>query len=126
MIAGIAVSDALKANAAVAALVVARVFPSQAPQGTPAPYIVFQLISDVPESTVDGSAAGRLTNARLQVDCYGSTYVSAHAVATAADAVVSALSSPDLSAWRIGKRDLFDDKTQQHRVSMDFAVWHEG
>lgn len=112
---------ALTADAAVAALVEARVFPNKAPQDAAAPFVVYQLISEVPENILRGGSS--LSSSRLQVDSYGVTYLEAHAVAAAVAAVFEAFSSPSLSAWRLSTRDLFDDEAQLHRVWADFSVW---
>ncbi len=122
MTTGEAIRAVLVADAAVAALVSTRVFPSLIPQGSTMPAIVFAVVSDVPENALTGDSTTRLVNARVQIDCYSKTYLEAHAVSAAVDVVLSALSSPDLSAWREISRDLYDDEAQLHRVSMDFAV----
>ncbi len=119
---GEAVRAKLVADPTVASLVVARVFPNLMPQGGAQPAIVYQVVSEVPENALTGDSTTRLVTARLQVDCYAKTYLEAHAVADAVDAVLSALSSPDLSAWREVSRDLYDNEAQLHRVSTDFTV----
>jgi hypothetical protein len=120
---GEAIRAVLIADPTVAGLVGARIYPSLMPQGPTLPAIVYQVISEVPESSLAGTSVGRLTASRLQIDCYATTYLAAHALADAVDVVISALSSPDLSAWRESSRDLYDNEAQLHRCSLDFAVW---
>lgn len=120
---GSAIQALLVADPTVAALVGARVYPSLMPQGVSKPAVVFQVISDVPQTTFDGDSSTTLVNALLQIDSYGKTYLEAHAVADAVDAVVSALSSPDLSATREVSRDLYDNEAQLHRVSAEYSCW---
>lgn len=101
----------------------ARIFPGKAPQGTTAPYLVLQVVSDVPINSVDGSAVTRLHMARFQVDAYAGSYLSAWALAGAVVEVIANLSRPDLSAYLDVQRDLYDDTTPElRRVSMDFSV----
>lgn len=114
------IRDRLVANTGVTSLVAQRVFPNRAEQGAAAPFVVQSVISEARQNTFTGTTLNRQ---RLQVDCYAKKYLEARAVADAVDAVVSALDLPDLSAWRVGARDLYDDATQLHRVSIDFAVW---
>lgn len=109
-------------NAAVIALVVDRIFPQYMPQATVMPAIVLSLISEIPITSFDGAANTRLSHARVQIDCYATTYLKAHEVANAVDAVVANLSRFDLSAYRDNKQDLYEDETQLHRVSMDYMV----
>ncbi len=120
---GEAIRTQLAADATVTALLAGRMFPAVAPQGTITPFLVYQVISDVPENTFMGDSSNRLSNFRVQIDCYSKSYLEAHAAAAAVDAVLSAIDSPDLSCWRESSRDLYDDEAQLHRVSSDFSVW---
>ncbi len=117
-----AVRDRLLLNADLVTLVGTRVHANKAPQDTAAPYVVMQVISDVPENTLSGSSVGRLSIVRLQVDVYGATYLTAAAVAELTDLVISGLVSSDLAAQLISSRDFYDDGSQLHRVSQDFTV----
>lgn len=112
----------LVASAAVTALVATRIYPNKAEQGCARPYLVMTVPSDVPLNTVDGAAATRLHNARVQVDAYAVTYLVARQVAAAVVAVVADLARHDLAGYLNAKRDLYDDEAQLHRVSMDFLV----
>lgn len=101
-----------------------KVFPVVVIQQTAAPYVVFSVISDVPENTFDGTADEALRTARLQVDSYARGYVDAQTLAEAVTQVIANLNSPDLSAWRETSRDLFDEEAQFHRVSADYIVFY--
>lgn len=120
------VRNELVASSAVADLLGAvnpRIYPLTAPQGCETPFAVITVVSDVPQNTFTGEVSERLRDARVQVDCYASRYLDAHAVATAVDGVVAALRRPDLCATREGARDLYDDEATLFRVSLDFSVW---
>lgn len=109
-------------DAATSALVGARIFPQFAPQGVAAPFVVITTVSDVPQNSMNGAPSDRLRIARVQVDAYGLTCLSAHAVADAVDEVISSLRESDLGALRESSQDLYDDEASLHRVSMDFTV----
>ncbi len=97
-----------------------RIYPQRAPQGAAAPYIVLQVVSDVPTITME-VAAERWRKARVQVDCYGRTYLEVHQVAAAVDAAL-AIARPSLAVLPLNATDDFDDEAALHRVRMDFSV----
>lgn len=103
-----------------------RIYPQVIEQGEASPAAVITVISEAPVNTINGTVSARVFNARVQVDAYAEVYTTAHAVADAIDAALSALARPDLSAYRDNKQDLYDDETGQHRVSQDFSVFRSG
>jgi hypothetical protein len=91
---------ALSADAAVTAHIgtgsTARLFPLIAPPGTAAPYVVFQLISLVPDLTLgEASASGRHL---VQLSIVAPTYAAALALAIA---LTAALDSVTLAAGEL-------------------------
>lgn len=119
------VFTALTSAAPVTALVATRVFPDLMPQETALPALVVTVISDVPESSLDGAQADSLANARVQVDAYSRTRAQAREVA---EAVKNAMDlktarSGGFDCWPASSRNLFDDRTQHYRITMDFNVW---
>ncbi len=122
-----AIRAVLIADATVTGLVAARIHANVAPQANakavPVAYVICQVISDVPQSSFEGQPSTTLRNARVQIDCYAPTYTVAQSVAEAIDAALSASASPDLACWRESSRDLYDNETQLHRVSVDMSVW---
>jgi len=82
-----AIKNQLQADAAVLALTVERIHYANAPQDTPKPYVVMYKISDVPTYT-HGGKDGKHT-ARIQLSCYGTTYLSVKNVSAAIDSVLS-------------------------------------
>ncbi len=118
-----AIRAALVGDAAVGTLVGAKVFASKATQGTPAPYIVCRIISDIDENTL-AEEGNHLVNSRVQIDCYGSTEKSAAAVARAVKAVLVALENPDgLSCLRVGGHESWENEAELHCNSSDYSVW---
>lgn len=130
---GASIRALLIADGATAALVGTRIYPNELPQKVQLPAIVYTLISDVPEASFDGDTSTTLKAARLQIDCYAradgsgsaprGAYEKAHAVAACVERVVGNLAEHDLSANYESARDLYDNVSQYHRVSMDFTVW---
>jgi hypothetical protein len=117
-----AVRDVLLADAAVAELVGTRIYPSVAPQGVGRPFVVLTLVSAVPHHTHDGLPANLLEAARVQVRAYGPEYVATHAVSTAVDDVLGALSGEPVSATKDNEADGYEDETSLHFVSADYMV----
>lgn len=119
-----AVRDVLAADASIIAQVSSRIYPLAMPQGAAQPSIVLTVVSEVPAVSFDGTAALRAHEARLQVDCYATTYIRAHQVADVVNTILGGLVGVDLSAVALNLgTDMYDDETSLYRVSMDFAVW---
>lgn len=114
----------LQADAVVTSLVVQRIYPVLLIEGAALPAIVLFVVDDVPENSLTGRAELVAANARVQVDCYARHYKQAQQVGEAVKAVLGNLQAPELGAWWLASRDLYDNVTQYHRVSMDFGVWH--
>lgn len=118
----------LLADPALAALIVDRLTPGVRTQGDHLPALVFNLISDLPDYSNDGQTG--LTQARIQLDAYGSTYAQAKAVARAANARISGWRAV-VGGWTIqgvfqqNARDTFthDAPEKIPGVSTDFIVW---
>lgn len=119
---GEAVRAALVANGTLMALVGGRIYAGRMPQNVTLPAVVYTGISNVPEETFESQPATVLSNARVQVDCYAARYEVAHQVAEVVDDVLSALSG-DMTASRLDSRDIYENETSLHRVSVDFSVW---
>lgn len=98
------------------------------PQAAVLPYLRMQTISDPRPEHLQGYDAARV--ARVQVDCFASTYAAAR---TLAEAVIAAVAIPTTSGGvRFGRvkaegpRDLGEDTAQGyvHRASLDLLVEH--
>jgi hypothetical protein len=113
----------LTASDAVTALVGDRIFPNMAPDGVSSPRIVYSVVSDVPENSLDGEVGKRLRRLRLQVDCYAVRHDTAEQLAEAVDEVLGNLDSPSLSGWRENSIDMYDDIAKLHRVLQEYTVW---
>lgn len=127
---GEAVFAILMADAPTTTLIGKRAYPNQLIEGTDLPALVYQVISNVPQHSLDGSYATRLRQVRVQLDAYarptfalGGGYLQVQAIANAVIAALEAQASSSLSAWLESSRDLFDNESQFHRVTMDFSIW---
>lgn len=123
------IADALRGDAAVAALVGDRVWPVRRPQGRELPALTLSSVSAVPLQSHDG--AGALTRSRLQVDCWASSWAAARALRAAAIGAIEATEDPAgpiPSIARMGDRDLPELREAGEdlfRVSIDFEIWHK-
>ena len=118
-----AIRARLVAASSVTDLVNQRVYPQVMPQPPTLPAVVITVVAELPQNSFTGAAATRLLEARVQIDCYAKTYLEAHQVADAVDAVVADLNDVDLSATRESAQDLYENETQLHRVLLDYLVW---
>lgn len=120
-----AVFAALTGAPALTALVASRVFPDVLPQEVEMPALRVTVISDVPESSLNGAQASALANARVQVDAYAKTREQSREVAEAVKAAMDLKSAKagGFDCWFASSGNLFDDATQDYRIRMDFNVW---
>lgn len=114
----------LSGNPAVIALAGTRIFPAKMPQGCRYPAAVYSVVSDVETQSLAGYTASQ-RNARVQIDAYSPAYLEAQALADAISAALTKTEPPALSSRRVLRRDLYEDETELHRVSMDFSLWVE-
>ena len=104
-----------------APLVSGRCYPLNAPDPVAKPYIVYSVVSDVTENTLDGDSG--MSNTRVQVDVYGKSYGEAKGLAGKAGTVKTAMAGAAFSNIHLASRDLYENDTQLYHVAMDFSVW---
>jgi hypothetical protein len=98
------------------------------PQGSVLPAITLTLISRVRDQTFRGRSG--LARARVQIDCwetsYGAAKMLARTVVTASDTLNSWAGGPFLGAFIDSERDDVGDAQPApiFRTSLDFVVWH--
>jgi hypothetical protein len=115
-------------DAPTAALVSTRIAWGLIPQGSADPNISMHEISATPEYTLAGP--DNLVPTRVQVDCRGTTYASALAVARAVRAKLSGFKGTKGSTvfagiFQVGGRSYSEKPANQvyHIVSTDFEAW---
>lgn len=95
------------------------------PQGQPFPAIVLNTISDADDYTLQGPSG--ITEARIQVDCYGGTYGAAKLLSRAVRSLLGgyqggALQGVFLAGSRDSREGGSNEAERPYRVSMDFMV----
>ena len=122
----------LLADAGVSALVGARVYPGMRPQAGLLPAVVFNMISKNPSYSDDGEDG--ITEARVQLDCWGATYTDAKKAARAVTAALSAFDGMMSGVrFRYMTLDLEHDMQETganadsypFRTSLDFIVVYD-
>lgn len=97
----------------------------RASDACPLPYIVYSASTNT-NNSLDGPSD--LQPARVQIDCYASTYIGVKALE---DAVVAVLGNrPNLigspvafSSLQENQFDLFDDDRRAYRSLLEFSLW---
>lgn len=120
----------LLATSGVTALVATRVYPGRRPQASALPAIDLARISGAPLYSNDGETG--LESARVEINCWGSSYSSAKTVARAVKDALSAFFGTvgGVNFQYIlleDERDLSETGSNQadylYRMSLDFTVW---
>lgn len=118
----------LTADTAVAALVVARIYPVTAPQNVTKPYAVYQRIGGIRNRSLDGPDG--LARPRYQIDAWSLDIDEARAIAAAIRRAIDGFrgQSAGLTIGEILMDDEpfedFEPDTLLYRVSADYIVWH--
>lgn len=106
----------LSAASTVTAIVGARIYRTTAPQGETQPYVVWQLVTSVPENNL--SNLPDMDDQRVQIDCYSLSQSQCRelgkAVRNAIEVVTHIVSGP----WEDHESD-----TKLFRWSMDAEYW---
>jgi len=120
----------LTADAGITALVGTRIYPQLLPQAPMFPAISYQVVSGFRETAMDGPAG--VNRARLQFDCWASTYLQAEAVANAVrvaiDGFKGSIGSPARvlqSVFFAGERDLYEPDPPAFRRSADYLITYQ-
>ena len=96
-----------------------RVYPLTAPDGVAKPYITYQRISSNSENVLSGSSG--LTNTRVQIDVYATTYAQATSISAQVEVLMSAWAVQNVSVLL---QDFFEDQVKLFRISHDYSLWH--
>lgn len=128
-----AVYARLTGHAGVSALAATRVYPKRLPQNPTLPALTYQKVSARHVSSMEGSS--NLQGALVQVDAYGRTYAEAKALVRQVQLALEGFRGTAggvnvQGVLFVTDQDMTDDQDanlvgEQHRVSMDFRVWHQ-
>jgi len=111
----LAAADAVKALVGTNPI---RIFQwGRAPANVAAPYILWSVVGDSPENTLDGPA---MDNLRVQIDCYAATGAVCDQLARAARAAVE-LDGENVMI-SLNRADQ-DETTNLFRDSRDYSLW---
>lgn len=117
---------ALTDDATVGGLISDRCYPRKLPQSPTLPAITYSIISDVPTD-----ANTQLSDVRIQLDCWATTYAGSRVLAIAAKNALRYYRKSDggntvLSIYEANQRDDDDDERQIYRQIVDvIAMYHE-
>ena len=104
---------------ALQALAGGQVYPDVAPSGTAAPYIVYQSVGGVDETTFDG--LNQLQNSRMQVAVWTSSRLGTSALM---QQVLSALTVAPILGTPIGAPvSEYEDDTKLFGSRLDISIW---
>ncbi len=115
------VYQALKNDAAVAALVGTRIYRhGAAPQNVVAPYVTWFVVAGTPENAL--GERPRIDNYQVQVDCWSNNTGSGDAqIEQLAEAVRDAMERvADMTGVAVNGKD---PETQRYRLGMTFTFW---
>jgi hypothetical protein len=122
----------LLGTSGVTALVSTRVYPGRRPQASALPAIDFNTISGAPVYSNDGESG--LASARVEINCWGTTYSSAKHVARAVKDSLSAFvgQAGGITFQNVlldAERDFSETGSNAaeylFRTNLDFIVWFE-
>jgi hypothetical protein len=113
----------LKATPGVTALVGTRVYPMEAPQGAPTPWIVYQRVSTNPFGVLRGSSG--LDDPRVQFNAWADTYSTAYAVAIQVRQSLDDYQAHGVHARFRDQRDVPSSDGIRRGVSQDYFVTEE-
>lgn len=96
-------------------IVSTRIYPGNAPADVLPPYLVYRVVSSVPDNTLSKTAALTAKN-RIQIDAYSTDYLTLST--TLRDALHAALAP---HGYILLEQDVFEDDTRLHRRIIDFS-----
>lgn len=99
-------------------LVSGRCYPLVAPDKPTFPYITFQVVSNIPNVTLNGRNATE--NRRLQIDIWDRSYGGSK---TLEGSVKTAMDSAAFVNVPVLYSETYEVDTKVYRVSMDYSIW---
>ncbi len=97
-----------------------QVYRGQPSQEAPAPFVVFHLIDENAQESLQDEAS--LQNLVFQVDAWAADLDTADTLWRTVKAALRA--SPNFKFIRRARRELYEKDTDLHRVSVDLSVWY--
>lgn len=110
------VDKILSDASAVTNIVSNRIYRTLALQPTTAPYIVWSIVSTIPENNL--ADLPELDDARIQIDCYSVSQPQARTLSNAAQAAIEAVTHVVM-----GPIEFFEPDTLLYRFTFDATFW---
>jgi putative Ca2+/H+ antiporter (TMEM165/GDT1 family) len=111
------VQTTLKASAALTAIVGDRVYQTVAPETSARPYVVWFIVSAVPDNTL--SERPQRDDERIQIDCYSPSQSEATRMKDAVVEAVEAIGYIVFGPW-----NTYEAETKTFRWSLDLEYWN--
>ncbi len=115
------IRTALLGSSAVTSIVEDRIALLSIPEGEPAPYVVYQLVSGNREGSM--VSGGCLRNGRFQLSCFSPDYLQAKHLAEAVQNAIEDYEGFD--SVFISDRDLQDPTTKLYYVVLEYSIWQD-
>ena len=114
----------LAAYAPLITLVSTRIGPAESEEDMAPPYVVYYQDSSRPEWTYDAESEEEIG---IEIDCIGTSYTNAQAIADAVQAALKAWLIPgSLIPQRVDRDDSYDVATKRHYVTLQYEIWSNG
>jgi hypothetical protein len=111
------IQQALKASAALVAIVADRIYQTIAPETADRPYVVWFVATAVPDNTL--SESPQRDDQRIQIDCYSKSQSEAGAMKAAVVDAIEPLGYIVFGPW-----NTYETDTKLFRWSMDLEYWN--
>jgi hypothetical protein len=105
-------------NVILSPLVSGRCYPLVAPDNAVKPYILFQVIKNSPEMSLDGT--NTIDRCKVQIDIYGDSYAS---IKQLESQVRDTMASANFTNTPLFFKDLYDEDLNLYREQMKYSTW---
>lgn len=116
---GALLNSLLSQAPAVVALVTDRIYPLRAPQGTPYPYVLYQVVSGTPDTSAQCELPDR---ARVQLSLFAATYPDVTQVHKACRAALHGQEVGDVAITFDGYQESFQDGALCYLRTQDYLL----
>lgn len=120
----------LSGDAALAAIVSTRIYPSELPQNVATPAVVYRLVDSVDRPTISGDGGAQLVQARVSVVAIATDYSTVKAINEAVkDAMryrhgtIAGIEVATITRDIVGP-DIFDSEVERHEQGVDYLIVH--
>ncbi len=119
--AGVLINSALTTYAPLTTLVAGKIYALAAPDGTVAPYVIFQRMTGGKILELDGPAD--IENPHYQVFCFAATQAAARDVGDKAKAAMEAAAT--FEALLVNDPDEYDPESALFVTILEFSIWNQ-